>query len=194
MFNCSNQPKSLQIALDLAESNLGRGVRMDTRLIVLELVLKELDIGLNIDTLEDRIRLQKAVYITQEAGVPLGHRFSWYVRGPYSPGLARDYYYLQLASEDELDPNHGRSLRQQVKETLEGLRPIMSASNEVPLEQPDWLELVSSIHYLHKTVGTSNPEEARTKLHQLKPRLSPYIPQAERALWQIGLLDSDRLQ
>ena len=68
---------------------------MNTRLIVLELVLRELGMEPVIDSLQDRIRLQKAIYLSQEAGVPLGYRFGWYVRGPYSKGLARDYYYLR---------------------------------------------------------------------------------------------------
>ena len=137
---------------------------MSKRLIVLELVLTELGIEPTIETLEDRIQFQKAVYLSQEAGVPLGYRFSWYVRGPYSPSLARDYYYLQLASDDELSSNHGQSLRRDVKETLRQIKPIISEDNGVHLSQTDWLELVSSILYLHKTVGTDDPEEARTKM------------------------------
>src|SRR3712207_9330456 len=41
-----------------------------------------------------RKRVQKAVYIGQLTGVDLGYRFSWYVKGPYSTALTRDYYDL----------------------------------------------------------------------------------------------------
>ena len=60
---------------------------MDTSLIVLQLVLSELGVEPTIENLDDRIRLQKAMYLSQEAGVRLGYRFSWYVRGPYSQAL-----------------------------------------------------------------------------------------------------------
>ena len=36
---------------------------MDTRLVVLELVLRDLDMETTIETLDDRIRLQKAIYL-----------------------------------------------------------------------------------------------------------------------------------
>ena len=49
---------------------------MDTRLIVLDLVLRELDIESTIERLDDRVRLQKAIYISQEVGVRLGYRFN----------------------------------------------------------------------------------------------------------------------
>ena len=164
---------------------------MNTRLVALDLVLEELGIDSTIDSLDDRIRLQKAVYLSQEAGVQLGYRFSWYVRGPYSPALARDYYYLQLASDDDFNSNHGRSLRQEVKKKLNKIKPIMSVREEIGLNQAEWLELVSSIHYLRGTVGKDDQEEARTVLRKLKPRLSQYTGQAEENLSEIGLIDSE---
>ncbi len=41
------------------------------------------------DTFEDRLRLQKLVYMIEAFDVYLGYGFSWYFRGPYCTNLAR---------------------------------------------------------------------------------------------------------
>ena len=163
---------------------------MNTRLIVLELVLRELGIESKIDTLQDRIRLQKAIYLTQEAGLSLGYRYSWYFRGPYSTGLTRDYYYLQIASGDDSEAAHQRNLRQHVKSSLRKIKPIMSVPTDVSLDSSAWLELVSSLHYLISGDENNDRKKARKKLRKLKPGLSEFIKPAERELSQIGLLST----
>lgn len=53
----------------------------------------------------NRLKLQKFVYLAQEKfGWNLGYNFSMYRYGPYSPGLADDYYDDNLSFE-ELDNN-----------------------------------------------------------------------------------------
>ena len=167
---------------------------MDTKLVALSLVLQELGVGLTIDSLEDRILLQKAVYVSQQADVDLGYRFSWYIRGPYSPSLAKDYYRLEAATVDEPEPTRGKKLRPHVGKKLRELRPLMSVPKGVKLNPSEWLELVSSIHYLHNTVGRDDPSLARERLCSLKPRHSKYMERAESELVEFGLLDSSQVQ
>ena len=62
--------------------------------INLKLFLDALEISSEISTLEDRKRVQKAVYIGQEAGVDLGYSYGWYLLGPYSPELTQNYFTL----------------------------------------------------------------------------------------------------
>ena len=57
---------------------------MDAKLITLRLFLDALGQSVDIETVDDRKRVQKAVYLGQLSGVDLGYRFSWYVMGPYS--------------------------------------------------------------------------------------------------------------
>lgn len=156
---------------------------MNLRLIVLQLVLAELDMDSTISSLRDRVRLQKAIYLSQEVGVRLGYRFNWYVRGPYSSALAKDYYGLHVASDGELD-TEGKTLRKSVRTKLHHIKPVMSVPDDVNLDKSEWLELLSSFHYLRTTVG----DEASQKLKRLKPRLSKYIPQAKRELTQVELI------
>src|SRR5579885_637652 len=42
---------------------------------------------------DERLKLQKTIYLLQSAfRVNLGYTYNWYLRGPYSPGLAADAY------------------------------------------------------------------------------------------------------
>ena len=45
-----------------------------------------------LEEFDDRLLLQKIVYMLQKAGINFGYYFSWYLRGPYSAGLAKDAY------------------------------------------------------------------------------------------------------
>jgi hypothetical protein len=55
--------------------------------------------GKRFDALEfwARFRIQKSIYLLQAMGYPgpAHYRFSLYLRGPYSPELAKDYYALE---------------------------------------------------------------------------------------------------
>lgn len=63
---------------------------MDGRLVVLKRVVEALDEDCNIASFDDRKRLQKAIYLAQIAGIDLGYRYGWYIKGPYSTDLTRD--------------------------------------------------------------------------------------------------------
>ncbi len=57
----------------------------------------------NVNRFDHRLRLQKLVYLAKVLGVPrINYEFNLYLRGPYSPNLADDYYRL---SRDDFDEN-----------------------------------------------------------------------------------------
>ena len=66
----------------------------------LRLLKEDLDFDFNRNSLDDRIKLQKYVFIAKSFGLNLGYYYSLYIHGPYSPNLARDYYNLNLKSYD----------------------------------------------------------------------------------------------
>ena len=63
---------------------------MEPRLIALRLYLDQLGVSSDIETVSDRKRVQKAVYLGQLSGVDFGYRFGWYLMGPYSTTLTED--------------------------------------------------------------------------------------------------------
>lgn len=53
------------------------------------------------DTLAERVRLQKTIYLLQAtAGMKLGYGFGWYRYGPYSQDLVYDAYDVLQEEED----------------------------------------------------------------------------------------------
>ena len=79
--------------------------------------------------------IQKAIFLPREAGVDLGYQYNWYLMGPYSPGLAQDYFNLDHSVEVKV-------LHPKIENRLDALRGLFSVPNEVPLNQAEWLELV----------------------------------------------------
>jgi uncharacterized protein YwgA len=61
------------------------------KLIDVEKLKDESDAGF-----ENRLKLQKYIFIARYFGLDMGYSFSLYIHGPYSPDLARDYYALEL--------------------------------------------------------------------------------------------------
>lgn len=61
--------------------------QMDRQQILLAKSLEAADLPLALTSFDDRLILQKAVYLLQSAGIQIGFRFHWYLRGPYSPDL-----------------------------------------------------------------------------------------------------------
>lgn len=50
------------------------------------------EFGLKRDSFEERLKLQKIIYLLQASGIQLGYGFGWYKYGPYSQDLVNDAY------------------------------------------------------------------------------------------------------
>ena len=119
---------------------------MNRESVELGFVLKQIDgYEFSMDGFNDRLKLQKLVYLLQAFGVYLGYDFSWYLRGPYCSLLAHNGFSLQeiygmipagikLRSRRDRD-NFARFLR------------------FVRGKKIDDLEIAASLHYLKKVHG-----------------------------------------
>lgn len=161
---------------------------MEKKLRALKLVLDELDIPHEIATFRDRKRVQKAIYLAQVGGADLGYRYNWYVHGPYSPSLTRDYFRLEeaLAAEEASVPR--ARLHPKFAQLLEKVKPTLE-SRAAEFSQEDWLELLASVHYQMDVLGRST-EATREYLegHSSKQRLVSAFEQAIEILKEIGLI------
>ena len=156
---------------------------MEPRIAVLDLALRELGVAA-----EDGHAVQKAVYIAQAAGAPLGYRFAWYARGPHSGALVGSVYLLGLATEGDAsaESQTAQRLLEPVREQLGRVRPCLQVPDDVDLESGDWLELVSSVHYL-QGIMDDGLDGARWKMREIKPQLAVHLDEAERELGRVGL-------
>ena len=91
---------------------------MNRRQIALKLVMSQLGIPPTLDSFDDRLILQKKIYLAQQAGVDLGYHYYWYLRGPYSRALVGDAYDMELTTR----PPRGWCLDEETKQKLSILR------------------------------------------------------------------------
>ncbi len=92
----------------------------------------------NIESFESRVAFQKLVYLAQELfGMKFDYSFNLYLRGPYSPSLADDYYRLCEIEEDKTI-----EINDEEKEKFEKFRYFIKSK-----KVEDW-ELIATIHYV----------------------------------------------
>ncbi len=154
---------------------------MDARLIALKLFLEELGVKNGIDTIEDRKNVQKAVYLGQQTGVDLGYRFGWYVKGPYSPALTKDYYSLAEAIATGDDEYKQKTFPKTIKERISKAKPLFKKPEGLELENHEWIELVASFHFL-RNVSKYSEDETVKIIEKEKPHLSIFCKDAIDAI------------
>lgn len=153
------------------------------RLIGLKLALDVLDVPITPETFTDRLLLQKATYLSQAAGVRLGYRYSWYLKGPYSPELTRDYFQLT----DESGITDGYKLRDDQMESLRRVTAVSTPPSGTHVTRADWLELLASLHYLMERLGKTF-DQASEIIGVTKAHLHPHVVAAHEALEAAGLI------
>lgn len=161
---------------------------MEQTQIALKLVLEATGVGTDIGTVDRRKTVQKAVYLAKAAGVHLGYHYNWYLKGPYSPSLTRDYYPLADAVGTPADDSAGYALQDAVLTRLDGIKPAFVVPDGVDLEMGDWLELLASVHFL-LTKRRQDREQARATLAKEKAHIVEYFDAAIASLTALDLLD-----
>ena len=101
--------------------------------------------GLKRDTIEDRLKLQKTVYLLEAFGVQLGYGFSWYKYGPYSQDLVHDAYRV-LHSERTKYEKETKSWR--FSEDSEKRFGQFRNTCKHIINDADQLELVASVDFV----------------------------------------------
>lgn len=160
---------------------------METKLLVLKLFLDTLGVDDSIDTVDDRKRVQKAVYLGQLSGIDLGYQYGWYRMGPYCPALTRDYYALksELAA-GALNPE-GQALNAAAVEKLKTVTPLLQPPT-ADVTQENWLELLASVHFL-RNVSKQSDAEALATLKKQKPHVADHFAAAVDVLEKNKLLN-----
>jgi len=106
------------------------------------------EFGLKRGSTEERLKLQKTIYLLQAYGLKLGYGFSWYRYGPYSQDLVYDAYTV-LGSE--------RNKYKQAADEWSFSQSCLQKFNEFKevcgdiLQSAEYLELVASVDFLRKT-------------------------------------------
>lgn len=121
-------------------------------------VLKEIYSGIfaeefNFDDLNQRIKLQKVIYMLENLGVHVGdYSFTWNKYGPYSIALDDDAYRCsqQIERCEVTFTEEAKKAFQLIKEML---------SQKKTYKDYRWLECISSLHYLKYVMHVSNDDD-----------------------------------
>lgn len=116
---------------------------------------------------EDRLEMQKTVYLLQNMGISVGdYKFMWYKHGPYSQTLQNDILNLQNVGDINID--FSADAKREIR-TLKNA--VFKEGLEYNLSQ--WVECLGSLQYIKESLLPSSAEEG-TVLNELKNR-KPYL-------------------
>lgn len=164
---------------------------MDARAEMVALVLDELELPKErLRDFNGRRALQKAMYLLQEGRRrwDFGFPYNLYIRGPYSPELARVGYGL-LESEP---PPTGIALVEGCKKDIAQLRECFGKARGKL--DADLLELAATMHFLYRysfahQERAQRLDKAKRWLERKKPKLLGRLGDAVAKLQSLGMLD-----
>jgi len=138
------------------------------------------------ESLKDRIKIQKAIYLINEMGVSFGdYNFIWYKYGPYSYMLDKD---TRAVSKDDIKTDGVNDFNNRAKQASEFVREIMKKPDFTKYSTTEWAEVTGSLHYIksHMYYGLDDKEILK-KLHSIKPALK-HEPSNSEALHRVSKL------
>ncbi len=134
---------------------------MDRQQILLAKALEAAEIPLDVATFHTRLILQKAVYLLQSAGVQLGYRFRWYLRGPYSPDMTAGAFGIIGEGSSAQEELRGWKLDAESKAVIDRLKPLLCEGDD-KAAQASRLELLASVLFLINTKQAKENDAAET--------------------------------
>jgi uncharacterized protein YwgA len=143
--------------------------------------------GFGMQTFNDRLLLQKRVYLMQVFGLFIGYRFNWYLRGPYSKELARDGFALAKRYDQGNEFQVSLTIFAH-REDEDRFKEYVRFLGEMAMD-PTWLEALGSIHFLTELYPKENLDKVvkRAKWHNKGISESTYR-EALRYLYEHNLI------
>lgn len=131
------------------------------------------------DQFEDRLMMQKAVYLLDNMGISVGdYGFMWYKHGPYSQALQNDI--LNCGNLREEKTIHYSA------DAQKAIAALKKAINKEGIHYPQfrWVECLASMQYIRTRILFSSAGKDRV-LEELKKR-KPFLNNGEdnEAAWQ----------
>jgi uncharacterized protein YwgA len=136
-------------------------MEMDARKSRLAGVMGLFEKQIDMHTYDNRLILQKLVYLLQCRGIDLDYSFGWYIRGPYSAALAADGFFL---SDKKSIPT---SIPENEQEIVKEIK--LALGNDI--KDGNKMEIIASLLFLKKENISLNDTELVALLLGRKPWL-----------------------
>lgn len=112
------------------------------------------DCEFSYENFNQRLEMQKAVYLLQEIGVPIGdYGFRWYLHGPYSQDLQDDMHYASEISCDTL------SISKEYSDKILQIYELIHSSERGSYHIYEWVECLASLHFLKENIMSFNASD-----------------------------------
>ena len=159
---------------------------MDSSYIATAVALRDLKCYC-IDTISDRILLQKKIYLAQKIGLPLGYGYSWYIHGPYSTDLTTVVYQIVPEGTESIE---NRKFKDQYSRIINKINALEDKIYEKNLQTDviSWYELIASIAYWMNP-DSSEKEDVLRKIKLAKPQFSKELVEAGYDIYHELTLD-----
>ena len=148
---------------------------MDSSYIATAVALRDLKCYC-IDTIADRILLQKKIYLAQKIGLPLGYGYSWYIHGPYSTDLTTVVYQIVPEGTESIENRKFKERYIKIIDKINALEDEIH-KRELQTDVISWYELIASIAYWI-TPDFSQKDEILKKMQSAKPQFSKGLVEA----------------
>ena len=144
---------------------------MNGQQVLLALVLREAGVPIEVGQFDNRLVLQKSVCTLQYAGVKLGYRFRWYLRGPYCTELTSDAFWLAGQKPQLEDELKGWRLDDESRKRIAALKDLFTGGSLTKLAKR--LELLASVLFIVRT-GQAKANDCARIAHLLKINDKPF--------------------
>lgn len=142
---------------------------MNNSQIATAIVLRDLHCY-SLETISDRILLQKKVFLAQDIGLPLGYGYSWYIHGPYSTDLTAVAYQVIPEGFEAIEQN---SLKAPYDEMINRVNSLETKIRDcdIRIGVVQWYELLASIAYWYKR-GYTDEQQMISRIKETKPQFT----------------------
>ncbi len=132
--------------------------------------LTALGVNPTMETIDDRKRMQKLVFLLPKFGIDIRFKFNWYIHGPYSPVLTDILY--DIVRGQGIYPD---SLNQQELGRVKKMKAFLGED----VRSADELELLASIEFLSDVAGGLKDQNAQREIVAFLQRTKPYFTHAK---------------
>ena len=131
---------------------------------VLSGLIRRIDKHFNMESFDNRLRLQKIIYLLQAYGINLGYEYRLYLYGPYCTHLTKTAFMVDSFTKAKEVYLEDESLEKIFKEFLKRVESHKKDSN--------WLEIASTIHLFKTMHPLKNREGIIGEVIIMKPKFT----------------------
>lgn len=158
--------------------------QFDKQAVVYKL-LTDAGVSFSLDSFDNRLKLQKAAYLLVAMGAPLDYHYNWYLRGPYSPSLAKDLFGIASHIESTRKQAEGLRFGRGGRQHIDALKNALRAKPRDYQTETIWFEALASVAYLKKR-GADKPAIEK-QLQEEKSLSAKMVSEAYRVIADLGL-------